>query len=99
MEKSVNVIVDNLWDTFTIILQKNMFAPAKRLCCFMFKTQHRNQMKNVLLCENLFFRGLLMDADELEWSWTPQKKGSWDLANILCLEIEGKVAIFGLPLK
>jgi hypothetical protein len=40
-----------------------------------------------------------MDADELEWSWTPQKKGGWDLANILCLEIEGKVAIFGLPLK
>jgi hypothetical protein len=39
VEKSVNVIVDNLWDTFIIILQKNMFAPAKRLCCFMFKTQ------------------------------------------------------------
>jgi hypothetical protein len=80
----------------------------------LFKTQNillkLYQMKNVLregwtryvktiLCENIFFQGILMDADELEWSWTPQKKGRWDLANILCLEIEGKVAIFGLPLK
>jgi hypothetical protein len=40
-----------------------------------------------------------MDADELEWTWTPQKKGGCDLANILCLENRRINIQIGLPFK